>query len=135
MRRLLLVLTLLLPLAAAAQSSVYRHYAQRTDLTAVELQGFRLADTVRLDVVILEADDAKAWRRLCRQLNIRTTEGTVSWLAPVDKPSRRQRWNGGPCLKAIASHERRTVCFYLLRSEADYDALADYQMHLVDGKQ
>ena len=128
MKRILLILTLLLPLAAAAQSPLYQRYAQRTDLAVAEVSGLRLNDSVKVDVVMLVANDDQAWQRLKQELDIRTSAGVTSWVASVQDPSRRTSWNGRPVCKAIASHARRTVALYILTSEQQYDALLDYQM-------
>lgn len=128
MKRLLLILVLLLPLAAAAQSPLYQRYAQRTDIAVAQVSGFRLNDTVKVDVVLLVAPDAQAWQQLKQELDIRTSSGVTSWLASSSNPATRARWNGSPVCKAIASHSRRTVALYLITSEQQYDALLDYQM-------
>lgn len=128
MKRLLLILALLLPLAVAAQSPLYQRYAQRTDLAVAEVSGMRLNDTVKVDVVLLVANDAQAWQQIKQELDIRTSSGVTSWLAAPTNPARRAQWNGSPVCKAIASHARRTVALYLITSEQQYDALLDYQM-------
>lgn len=128
MKRFLLILTLLLPLAASAQSPLYQRYAQRTDLAVAEVSGLRLNDTAKVDVVMLVANNDQAWQRLKQELDIRTSEGVTSWIASAQDPSRRTTWNGRPVCKIIASHARRTVALYLITSEAQYDALLDYQM-------
>ena len=69
MKRILFLLLLLLPLAASAQnqaaslreSTLYRHHAARQDVAVAQVSGFRLNDSVRVDVVLVVADDDKAW--------------------------------------------------------------------------
>ena len=73
---------MLLPLAAMAQSSLYKSYASRQHLTVAQVSGFMLNESVRVDVVMV-----------------------------------------------VASHERRTVAFYRINTEAQYDALLDYQLN------
>ena len=119
---------MLMPLAVAGQGSLYGRYAPREDLTVAQVEGFRLNDTVKVDVLILVADDAAAWDRLREEFGIRTTGGVTSWLGEADNPSRRTCWTGRPCCKVIASHARRTLCIYRLRNHTEYDALLDYQL-------
>ena len=128
MKKILLIMMMLMPLAVAGQGSLYGRYAPREDLTVAQVEGFRLNDTVKVDVLILVADDAAAWDRLREEFGIRTTEGVTSWLGEADNPSRRTRWIGQLCCKVIASHSRRTLCIYRLRSHTEYDALLDYQL-------
>ncbi|MBR1784845.1 MAG: hypothetical protein IJ760_05350 [Bacteroidales bacterium] len=134
MKRFALILLALLPLVASAQSALYRHYAGRDNLTVAEVSGFRLNDSVKVDVLILVADDDKAWDKLCAEHNIRGREGVTSWLGDAAQPATRKRWDGKPCRKAVASHERRTLCFYMLTDRRQYDALADFQMNKIDNK-
>ncbi|MBR1766211.1 MAG: hypothetical protein IJ745_04110 [Bacteroidales bacterium] len=134
MKRLILILLLMMPLALAAQGTLYKQYAQRTDLSVAEVAGLKLNDTVKVDVVIIVADDAAAWERLKKELDIRTDKGVTSWLANPSQPSRRTAWNGKPACKVIASHSRRTVAIYLLNNETQYDALLDYQLDQMKNK-
>lgn len=129
MRKMLLILMLLAPWLTMAQGDLYGRYAQRADLTVAQVEGFRLNDTVKVDVLILVADDAAAWERLCKEFDIRTTQGITSWIGEAENPAQRTRWTGVPCHKVIASHARRTLCIYRLRSRTDYDALLEYQIN------
>lgn len=93
-----------------------------------EVDGFKLSDSVRIDVVMLQAENDEDWQQLCAEFDIRGEEGSVSWLGDTENPARRTEWNGQPLLRVIASHERRTVAFYRIDNEAQYDALIDYQI-------
>lgn len=134
---MLLLLAVGMPTEAYAKrpqkglSTLYNRYAARTELTVAQVSGFRLNDTVRIDVVILMADDTAAWSRLCREFDIRNTSGLATWTGALDRPERRIRYDGGPCCRVIASPDRRTLCLYLLKGEADYESLLDYQMDLM----
>lgn len=136
MKRQLLVL-LLLPLlfltgcfrqSSPSESDLYRHYAEQQDLKVAQLSGFKLCDTVRVDVVMLQADNRQAWLRLTEEFDIRAEEGTVSWLGQIDNPAQRTQWSGAPVMRVIASPGRRTVGFYRIDTEVQYDALIDYQL-------
>lgn len=120
---------LLLPVVASAQGKLYERYASRADLTVAQVSGFRLNDTARVDVVLVVADDAAAWQRLARELDIRESEGVTSWLGAADQPARRARWTGAQALRVVASPERRSVGFYIIENEGQYDALLDYQLN------
>jgi len=109
-------------------SQLYDRYRQRADLTAAWVEGFRLNDTVKVDVLILVADDAAAWDTLRQEFNIRTTEGLTSWIGDAGNPVHRIQWTDGPCCKAIAAHATRTLCLYSLRDRTEYDALLEYQI-------
>ncbi len=119
----------MLPLMLLAQGNLYKRYASQADLTVAQVSGFRLADTVRVDVVLVVADDAAAWQRLARELGIRDSEGVTSWLADADRPEQRVKWHGAPALRVVASPARRSVGFYRLENEVQYDALLDYQLN------
>ena len=129
MRHRILLMLLLLPLVAAGQGDLYRHYADRADLAVAQVDGFRLNDSVRVDVLILVADNDEAWQRLRQEFDIRTTTGATSWIGLTDNPARRTRWTGTPCSKVIASHARRTICIYRLRNHTEYEALLDFQIN------
>jgi hypothetical protein len=128
MKRLLIILMLLLPIVAMAQSSLYKSYASRQDLTVAQVSGFKLDERERVDVVIVVADNDAAWQQLAKELNIRGEEGTVSWLGDLQKPAQRVKWTKAPVLRVVASPARRTIAFYHLNTEAQYDALLDYQL-------
>ena len=119
----------MLPLVLLAQGNLYKRYASQADLTVAQVDGFRLADTVRVDVVLVVADDEASWQRLSRELGVRDADGVTSWLADVDAPARRTAWSGKPVLRVVASPARRSVGFYRLDTEAQYDALIDYQIN------
>ena len=121
MKRILIAL--LLPLVSSAQSSLYHRYASRQDLTVAQVSGFHLNDSVTIDVVMVVADNDAVWNHLKQELNIQSHQGVTSWLATPDSPSLRSRWNGSPILRVVASHQRRTVAFYSLDNEQQYDAL------------
>lgn len=119
----------MLPIVAMAQNDLYKRYASRQDLTVAQVSGFKLNETERVDVVLVVADDDAAWQKLTKELNIKGEEGVVSWLGDTKKPEQRMKWTGAPVLRVVASHARRTVAFYRLATEAQYDALLDYQLN------
>ena len=129
MKRLLILLMMLLPIAAMAQSDLYKRYASRQDLTVAQVSGFKLSENERVDVVIVVADNEAAWQKLTVELNIKGSDGMVSWLGDVNKPALRVKWTGAPVLRVVASPARRTIAFYRVNTEAQYDALLDYQLN------
>lgn len=114
--------------------ALYHHYAARQDLRVAQVGGFKLCDTVRVDVVMLQAEDEQAWLRLAEEFNVRGEEGTVSWLGETDNPALRTRWTGAPVMRVIASPGKRTIGFYRIDTEAQYDALIDYQLEKTKNK-
>lgn len=129
MKRLIIFLMLLLPIVAMAQSGLYKTYASRQNLTVAQVSGFKLSESQRVDVVIIVADDDATWKQLAKELNIKGEAGSVSWLGDVDKPIRRVKWSSAPVLRVVASPARRTIAFYRINTEAQYDALLDYQLN------
>lgn len=138
MKRLILILLLPLLLAGCShemetpsEGALYQRFASRQELKVAQLNGFKLCDTVRVDVVMLQADDDEAWQQLVEEFDIRGTEGAVSWLGEQEDPAVRTQWTGTPVVRVIASHTRRTVGFYSIDTEAQYDALLDYQLEKI----
>ncbi len=116
------------------EGALYRQYAERQDLKVAQVSGFRLCDTVCVDVVMLQAEDEQAWMRLTGEFNIRCEEGNLSWLGKIDNPALRTQWTGKPVMRVIASPGRRTIGFYRIDNEAQYDALIDYQLETTKNK-
>ena len=135
MKRLLHILLLLTMLAACSRevetAPLYRQYASRPDLTVAQVAGFQLGDTVRVDVVILVADDSAAWQGLKPEFDIRPSEGVTSWLGDIDNPARRVKRSEVPLWRAMAVHEERTLAFYRVATQAEFDALREYQMEIM----
>lgn len=128
------LLTILLPLMLFAcsreevETPLYQQYAARQDLTVAQVSGFHLNDTVKVDVVILVADDTTAWQRLKEEFNIRTTEGVTSWMGDIDHPGQRVKRSERSAWRAMAVHEDMTIAFYRIDTEVQREALLDYQM-------
>lgn len=133
-KHILILLFILMTLTAAAQNKLYDRYATRKDLTVAHVDGFRLNDSTKVDVVMLVADDATSWQKLMKELNVSNMQDVTSWLADVNNPARRVRWTGAPVIRVVVSPTRRTVGFYRLNNEAQYDALVDYQLNNMKGK-
>ena len=132
MKKLLLILLPLLFLACSREKEetpLYQQYAERQDLTVAQVSGFHLNDTVKTDVVILVADDSAAWQQLKAEFDIRTSEGVTSWMGDIDQPQQRVKGGVRPAWRAMAVHADRTVAFYRIDSEEQYEALLDYQMN------
>ncbi len=136
----LLVFSFYLLLFAAAcsreeiETPLYQRYASRPDLTVAQVGGFQLNDTVKVDVVILVADDSAAWQGLKEEFDIRTAEGVTSWMGDIDRPQQRVKRTVRPAWRAMAVHADRTVAFYRVDTEAQRQALLDYQMNTIDNK-
>ena len=131
MKRLLYILLMIL-LASCSREEVetplYQQYAARKDLTVAQVTGFQLCDTVKVDVVILVADDSAAWQKLKEELDIRASEGVTSWMGDTDHPQQRVKRSVRPAWRAMAVHKDMTIAFYRIDSETQYDALLDYQI-------
>ncbi len=133
MKRLLFILLLSLAFLSCSREveevPLYRQYAARQDLTVAQVKGFQLCDTVKVDVVILVADDSTAWAGLKEEFDIRTSEGVTSWMGDIDKPAKRVKRNVRPAWRAMAVHADRTIAFYCIENEVQYEALMDYQLN------
>ena len=116
------------------EEPLYQQYATRQDLKVGQVCGFRLNDTVRVDVVMLQAENSEAWQQLTEEFDIRGDEGTVSWLGDADNRAQRTQWSGSPVMRVIASHDKQTIGFYHIDNEAQYDALIDYQLENIKSK-
>ena len=95
MKRFLFILLLLLPLAAMSQGELYKRYASRTDLTVAQVSGFKLNENVRVDVVLVVADNDAAWKQLKKELGVKNDNGVESWLGMMAQPSQQAltcRW-------------------------------------------
>lgn len=137
MKRLLYIMLLpLLVLAACSreveETPLYRQYASRADLTVAQVAGFQLNDSVKVDVVILVADDSVAWQNLKEELDIRTSEGVTSWMGNIDHPQQRVKRSERPAWRAMAVHGDMTVAFYRMDNNMQYEALVDYQMENIN---
>ena len=131
MKRLLYILLMIL-LASCSREEVetplYQQYAVRKNLTVAQVTGFQLCDTVKVDVVILVADDTAAWHGLKEEFDIRTSEGITSWMGNIDEPARRVKRSVRPAWRAMAVHDDRTIAFYRIENETQYQASLDYQL-------
>lgn len=125
---------LILPLMAMAQGELYKRYASRPELTVAQVSGFKLCDTVRVDVVLLQADNEKVWQQMVKEFNIAGNDGVTSWLGDTKQPANRVKWTGRPILRVVASHKKQTIGLYLLNNETQYDALMDYQLNAMSKK-
>ena len=112
-----------------AQNDLYKRYASRQELNVAQVSGFKLSESQRVDVVLVVADNEAAWQKLTKELNIKGDDGVVSWLGDPKNPAQRVKWTGTTVLRVVASHTRRTVAFYRINTEAQYDALLDYQLN------
>ena len=54
-----------------AEGSLYHLYADRKGLSVAEVDGFVLNDTVRIDVVMLQAESPEEWQQLKAEFDIR----------------------------------------------------------------
>lgn len=135
MKRLLYILLTLL-LASCSREEVemplYQQYAERQDLTVAQISGFQLNDSVKVDVVILVADDTAAWSGVKQEFDIRTSEGVTSWMGNIDQPQQRVKRSERPAWRAMAVHDSLTIAFYRIENEVQYEALLDYQLERIE---
>ena len=111
------------------ESAFYKRYASRTDMTVAQVCDFHLCDTVTVDVVLLQADDEEAWKRMVEEFGIQDTAGVTSWLGDIENPAVRMKWEGQSVVRVAASHDKHTIGLYRIDNETQYDALLDYQLN------
>ena len=130
LKRLLLLLLPLLLVACSREEEtpLYQQYAVRADITAAQVTGFQLNNSVKVDVVILVADDSATWSWMKREFDIRTSEGVTSWMGNIDHPQQRVKHSQRPAWRAMAVHDDMTIAFYRIDTEAQREALFDYQL-------
>lgn len=135
MKRLLFILLPVLLCMGCSREEIetplYQQYASRQDLTVAQVSGFHLNDTVKVDVVILVADDTTAWQNLKEEFDIRTAEGVTTWMGDIDHPSQRVMRNIRPAWRAMAVHSDMTIAFYRVDSEEQRQALLEYQLNKI----
>ena len=137
MKRLMyLVLSLALVVCSCSREAdedpLYLEYALRQDITAAQLNGFRLNDSVKVDVVILVADDSASWQRMKEEFDIRTSEGVTSWLGDIVNPKERVKRSEVPLWRAMAVHDDRTIAFYRVATAEEFEALREYQITMTE---
>ena len=141
MKRILYIFLLALTLASCTKEAatdadrLYSRYADRSDLTVAQVKGFRLTDTVKVDVVLLVADDSVAWQSLKTEFDIRTADGISSWLGAIAEPARRVKRSEVPLWRTMAVHDEHTVAFYRVETPDQLDALRDYQLDKTERQQ
>ena len=128
------ILYIILPLLMVAcssepdEGSLYKRYAAQPELAVAQVCDFVLNDTVRIDVVLLQAMSDEAWADMRAEFGIEDTVGVSSWLANPERPAQRMEWTGEPRVRVIASAGKKAVGLYKLENEHQYDALIDYQL-------
>lgn len=70
MKRLLILGLLLISTALAAQTDLYKRYADRTDIRVASVTNFTLDEGITADVTLLEAIDDEGWKWLCSEFNL-----------------------------------------------------------------
>ena len=138
MKRLLIIIALFLPLTLIVschreasleqESELYMRYASRPEITVAQVSGFKLCDTITVDVVLLQADNDTIWQQMIEEFGILDTAGVTSWLGDIDNPALHVKWEGQPVLRVAASHKKHSIGLYRLDTETQYDALLDYQL-------
>ena len=138
MKKTLLILLPLMLLACSHEETelpLYQRYADSKDLTVAQVKGFQIGDTLKTDVVLLVADDSAAWAELKAEFDIRTSEGVTSWMGNIEQPAQRVKRSMRPAWRAMAVHDERTIAFYRIDTEAQRQALMDYQMKAIENEQ
>lgn len=131
MKRFLYILLMLLCLVGCTNEvevePLYSCYSTRKDLAAAQVFGLQLNDSVKVDAVILVADDSVAWQGLKEEFDVRTSQGITSWMGDIEHPRQRVKRNVRPAWRVMAVHEDRTIAFYRIDTEVQREALMDYQ--------
>lgn len=110
------------------RGGLYKHYASQPELTVAQIDGFKLNDTVSVDVLLIQTESDEEWQRLMEEFHIPEGEGTVSRLGNIDDPTQSTSWSNAPLFRVIVSPSRHTIGLYRIDNETQYDALLDYQL-------
>lgn len=72
MKRFLFLIVLLLGAmnAARSQGEVYNRYASREGYIVSEVKGYKVSDTVSLDVTMVTVEDSVGWEAFLREINV-----------------------------------------------------------------
>ncbi len=121
-------------------SEYYTRYAERKGITASYVKDYRINDTLRLDVTVLEVSDSVVWEQVCEELHLLTTaqlpeEYRDLYFSPNGFESYvlydTVTVNGEPCpLQTVFIYTRynRTVCIFHSVTEVQYDAIMDKEI-------
>lgn len=114
-------------------SEVYRHYAGRADLDVAFVKGYRIGDSIAVDVTTITASDSASWERLLREMNVK--EGTIDRmqkLAEANKTTmtmfRCQKNHPEINHKIIASPYDLVFCSPLEKNVYVFDITSDKQV-------
>ena len=116
-------------------SEYYTRYAGAEGINAAFVKDYRVNDTLRLDVTVLEVTDSAVWEQVCGELGVMTTaeipeEDRDFFLEPggfesfVLRDTLTVRGKPTP-LRTVFVIQRfeRTLCIFHRVSEAQYDAI------------
>ena len=117
-------------------SEVYRQYAHADGIEATFLRGYRVNDTLSIDVTLLQATDSAAWDSIRKDFNISTTYNHITQdainrgkdvLSLVHTEKANAKTN--PLDVTVASKRDRYVCiFHTAKPEQKsliFDAILD----------
>lgn len=119
-------------------SELYRHYADTEGIEATFVQGYRLNDSVRVDVTLLQATDSAAWQRLMKDFAIPILppeynelvikNGSVSMrLFPKGHPERNMDTTLLDNDYLIYYRKMQNICIFHIDEEAQISALTKHK--------
>ncbi|MBR4230023.1 MAG: hypothetical protein IKR83_04865 [Bacteroidales bacterium] len=107
-------------------SALYRQYAHADGIEATFLRGYRVNDTLAIDVTLLQATDSAGWDTICNKFNL-----TLQYHAAGTKPIE----NGEDILElwkdkeqniiSVASHRDKYICHFHTDNQQFKDAVTD----------
>ena len=116
-------------------SEYYTRYAGAEGINAAFVKDYRVNDTLRLDVTVLEVTDSAVWEQVCGELGVMTTaeipeEDRDFFLEPggfesfVLRDTLTVRGKPTPLrIVFVIQRFERTLCIFHRVSEAQYDAI------------
>lgn len=132
-RTLLLSLLMLAACTVAAQSDLYRRYAQRTDVRVAFIEAMRVDSVTTVDVTVVTAVDSAGWQWMMSEFNIpsfspeieaflASGEQSVSLhFSPSGRPDRLAKpAETSPCDAVVVDRAHRTLCAYHIADPAQY---------------
>ncbi len=107
-------------------SALYRQYAHADGIEATFLRGYRVNDTLSIDVTLLQATDSAGWDTICNKFNL-TLQYHAAGTQPIE--------NGEDILElwkdkeqniiSVASHRDKYICHFHTDNQQFKDAVTD----------
>lgn len=121
-------------------SDVYKRYADMDGIDATFIKDYKVNDTVRVDVTLLEAQTDSAWTILQTDFNVpilpeeyrelvASSNSVDFWLASKDNPKDRTDTIISHNDIIVMSRQMQTICICHIENKRQSDAIMDSKTH------